>query len=179
MSSLQTNNDELVASKEKMINDLNCEIDQTSRHIEALNKTIDDLSDQIADSDTVKSKKAKVLELESTLETRIRALKKEVSFFHDHDNCPTCKQGIDHDFKTERLNNRQTQLSEVEEALSKLGSKVEAINSRIEEITYVNTQITSLNNEITDCNGDIRSWNNSITTLRKEIETIQIGRAHV
>lgn len=179
ISSLQTNNDELVASKEKMISDLTEQVNKTFAHIDHLNGNIAELSEKISDAESIKSKKAKVLELESALETRIRSLKKEVSFFHDHDNCPTCKQGIDHDFKNERLTSRQTQLGEVEEAMSKLESKVEAINSRIEEITYINNQITSLNNEITDCNSDIRGWNNSIATIRKEIETIRNNTSQI
>lgn len=179
IESLQSNNDDLIAAKEGMIEDLQQQIDDTFRHIEALNKNIAELSAHIADADAVASKKTKILELESTLETKIRALKKEVSFFHDHDNCPTCKQGIDHDFKESRIENRKTQLAEVEEAMSKLDGKITAINDRIKEITYVNNQITSLNNEITECNGDIRSWNNSIDTLKKEIHTIRANTTQI
>lgn len=179
IESLQSNNDDLIAAKEGMIEDLQHQIDDTFRHIEALNKNIAELSAHIADADAVASKKTKILELESTLETKIRALKKEVSFFHDHDNCPTCKQGIDHDFKESRIENRKTQLAEVEEAMSKLDGKITAINDRIKEITYVNNQITSLNNEITECNGDIRSWNNSIDTLKKEIHTIRANTTQI
>lgn len=179
IESLQSNNDDLIAAKEGMIEDLQQQIDDTFRHIEALNKNIAELSAHIADADAVANKKTKILELESTLETKIRALKKEVSFFHDHDNCPTCKQGIDHDFKESRIENRKTQLAEVEEAMSKLDGKITAINDRIKEITYVNNQITSLNNEITECNGDIRSWNNSIDTLKKEIHTIRANTTQI
>lgn len=179
IESLQSNNDDLIAAKEGMIEDLQQQIDDTFRHIEALNKNIAELSAHITDADAVANKKTKILELESTLETKIRALKKEVSFFHDHDNCPTCKQGIDHDFKESRIENRKTQLAEVEEAMSKLDGKITAINDRIKEITYVNNQITSLNNEITECNGDIRSWNNSIDTLKKEIHTIRANTTQI
>lgn len=179
ISSLQTNNDELIAGKEKMVSDLESQIHEAFQQIDSINGQINKLSEMISDTDVVNNKKTKILELESNLETRIRALKKEVNFFHDHDNCPTCKQGIDHDFKTERLNNRQTQLAEVEEAMSKLDGKITAINNRIQEISDVNAQITSLNSEITICNSDIRSWNNSIDTLKKEIETIRANTTQI
>ena len=179
IESLQTNNDQLVASKEKMIEDLQSQIHQTFNHIEALNRTIDELSSKISDADVVAGKKTKILELESTFESKIKALKKEVTFFHDHDNCPTCKQGIDHDFKENRIQTRKSQLTEVEEAMAKLDTKITSINERIQEITFVNNQITSLNNEITECNGDVRSWNNSIATLKKEIETIRANTTQI
>jgi DNA repair exonuclease SbcCD ATPase subunit len=179
ISSLQTNNDELIAGKEQMVQSLQTQVNEAFHQIETITTQINGLSDLIADADTVNNKKTKILELESTLETRIRALKKEVSFFHDHDNCPTCKQGIDHDFKTERLNNRQTQLTEVEEAMSKLDGKITAINNRIQEIIDVNAQITSLNSEITMHNSDIRSWNNSIDTIKREIDTIKANTTQI
>ena len=179
IESLQSNNDDLIAAKEGMIEDLQRQIDDALHHISDLNKSIELLSESIADADSVTGKKTKILELESTLETKIRALKKEVSFFHDHDNCPTCKQGIDHDFKESRIENRKSQLAEVEDAMSKLDTKITAINNRIQEITAVNTQITSLNNEITQSNSDVRSWNNSIATLKKEIETIKANTTQI
>ncbi len=179
IESLQSNNDDLIAAKEGMIEDLQHQIGESLQHISGLNKTIETLSETIADADVVAGKKTKILELESTLESKIRALKKEVSFFHDHDNCPTCKQGIDHDFKESRIENRKSQLAEVEEAMSKLDGKITAINNRIQEITTVNAKITSLNNEITQSNSDIRSWNNSIDTLKKEIHTIRANTTQI
>lgn len=179
IASLQINNDELIESKEQMIADLQCQIDEASVQIEAINKTIEELSETISDAKSITEKKSKVLELESTLETKIRTLKKEVQFFHNHDNCPTCKQGIEHEFKETRITDRQKQLTEVEDALVKLESKIIQINSRIEEITKVNNEITKLNNKIIEHNGDIRSWNNSITTIRKEINSIRSNTSQI
>jgi DNA repair exonuclease SbcCD ATPase subunit len=179
MSSLQTNNDELVAGKDQMVESLQSQVNEAFHLIEKLNTDIQNWSNRISDADSVNDKKTKILELESTLETKIKALKKEVSFFHDHDNCPTCKQGIDHDFKETRIETRKSQLAEVEEAMSKLDGKITSINNRIAEISMVNDEITKLNRQITDCNVDIRSWNSSIETLKKEIETIKSNTTQI
>jgi len=179
MSSLQTNNDELVAGKDQMVESLQTQVNDAFHLIEKLNSDIQNWSNRISDADSVNDKKTKILELESTLETKIKALKKEVSFFHDHDNCPTCKQGIDHDFKETRIETRKSQLAEVEEAMSKLDGKITSINNRIAEISMVNDEITKLNRQITDCNVDIRSWNSSIETLKKEIETIKSNTTQI
>jgi DNA repair exonuclease SbcCD ATPase subunit len=179
MSSLQTNNDELVAGKDQMVESLQTQVNEAFHLIEKLNNDIQNWSNRISDADSVNDKKTKILELESTLETKIKALKKEVSFFHDHDNCPTCKQGIDHDFKETRIETRKSQLAEVEEAMSKLDGKITSINNRIAEISMVNDEITKLNRQITDCNVDIRSWNSSIETLKKEIETIKSNTTQI
>ena len=179
MSSLQTNNDELVAGKDQMVESLQTQVNDAFHLIKKLNSDIQNWSNRISDAESVNDKKTKILELESTLETKIKALKKEVSFFHDHDNCPTCKQGIDHDFKETRIETRKSQLAEVEEAMSKLDGKITSINNRIAEISMVNDEITKLNRQITDCNVDIRSWNSSIETLKKEIETIKSNTTQI
>jgi len=179
ITSLQTNNDELISNKEEMAKDLQCKIDQTSTEIDTIKESIETLLATIDDSSTISQKKTKILELENSLETKIRSLKKEVQFFHNHDNCPTCKQGIEHEFKETRITDRENQLVEVEEALVKLESKINSINSRIEEITKTNIEIAKLNNKISEHNSDIRSWNNSITTIRKEIEAIRSNTSQI
>lgn len=179
IASLQTNNDELIANKQALIDGLQQNIDDTTHQIGLIMEKVDALSKSIADADSVTSKKNKILELESSLETKIRSLKKELVFFHDHDNCPTCKQGIDHDFKKTRLSDRQSQLDEVQAALNTLEKKVLAVNSRIDEITAINKQITALNHEISVYNGDIRSWQNNILTLQKEIASIKSNTSQI
>ena len=179
ISSLQINNDELVSSKEQMVVNLQCQIDEATKNVDNLKQYIDSLSESIADTRSITEKKSKIIELENSLETKIRSLKKEVQFFNNHDNCPTCKQGIEHEFKETRISDRQSQLTEVESALVKLGNKIDSINSRVDEITKTNIEITKLNNKISEHNSDIRSWNNSITTIRKEIESIRNNTSQI
>jgi DNA repair exonuclease SbcCD ATPase subunit len=111
--------------------------------------------------------------METELETKVRKFKKEIQFFHDHDNCPTCKQGIDHEFKNEWIDNRENKSTEISTALEQIEKEILNIDNRLNEITVINTQITALNQQITNHGADIRSWENSIKSLRNEIESIR------
>lgn len=171
--SLRTNNDDLIRAKEEMIAELNDRVQSTEAAIEELSTNIATLSVEIEDHDKVSKRKAKLLQMESELETKIRKFNKEISFFHDHDNCPTCRQGIDHDFKKEWIDNRVSKTTEITEAMAQIERQMEGLESRLNEIATINSQITSLNTQITGHNADIRSWQNSIKTLNSEIESIR------
>jgi DNA repair exonuclease SbcCD ATPase subunit len=171
--SLRTNNDSLIQTKQDLLNELEEKINQTELETSNIVSKIEELNSNIADQDKIVKKKSKLIELESQLETKIKNLKREIKFFHDHDNCPTCKQGIDHDFKSKTIETRDGKTKEINEALATLEQEILSVNARIEEITKINAQITILNSTISNNNADIRSWNNSIKTLTKEIESIR------
>lgn len=171
--SLRTNNDSLIQTKQDLLNELEEKINQTELETSNIMSKIEELNSNIADQDKIVKKKSKLIELESQLETKIKNLKREIKFFHDHDNCPTCKQGIDHDFKSKTIETRDGKTKEINEALAILEQEILSVNARIEEITKINAQITILNSTISNNNADIRSWNNSIKTLTKEIESIR------
>jgi len=126
IDSLKTNNDHLIKQKQELIDELMGEILLTEMALTRENNKLKDMLDQITDADKVNSKRTKLIELESQLETKIRSLKKEITFYHDNDSCPTCRQGIDHDFKNETISERETKQNEVSDALAKIEEEINA-----------------------------------------------------
>lgn len=173
INSLKTNNDHLIKQKQELIDGLMSEILLTEMTISRENSKLASNQILIADSEKVNSKRTKLIELENQLESKIRTLKKEITFYHDNDSCPTCRQGIDHDFKNETISEREIKQNEVTDALSKIETEINAINDRVNEITVINKEITAINTKITELNSDIRSWNNSIKTLQTEIDGLE------
>ena len=173
INSLKINNDHLIRQKEEMIEEVNGLICQAERDIAIQSGYLAVKSAKVADSEKISSKRTKLIELESQLETKIRSLKKEITFYHDNDSCPTCRQGIDHDFKDSVINDRESKQQEVTDALAKIEEEINTINQRVNEIAEVNKEITVINTKITELNSDIRSWNNSIRTLEAEIDNLE------
>ena len=171
--SLRTNNDDLIKAKQDMIAELQDRVRSTEQELEETSAQITQLLQTIEDGEKVSLKKTKLLAMESELETKIKKFNKEISFFHDHDNCPTCRQGIDHGFKEEWIQNRVTKTTQIQEAMADIEKQMESIEVRLNEIAVINKQITALNVQITGHNADIRSWQNSIQTLNSEIESIR------
>ena len=173
INSLKINNDHLIRQKEEMIEEVNGLVCQAERDIAIQSDYLAVKSAKVADSEKISSKRTKLIELESQLETKIRSLKKEITFYHDNDSCPTCRQGIDHDFKDSVIDDRESKQQEVTDALAKIEEEINTINQRVNEIAEVNKEITVINTKITELNSDIRSWNNSIRTLEAEIDNLE------
>lgn len=173
IDSLKTNNDHLIRQKEELIKEIDSKVCEAEHNLTVYNGTLTVKSDLIADSEKVNSKRSKLIELESQLETKIRNIKKEIGFYHDNDSCPTCRQGIQHDFKKETISDREAKQMEVSDALVKIETEINNINDRVNQITLINKEITAINTKITELNSDIRSWNSSIRTLKTEIEGLE------
>lgn len=179
IASLKNNNDDLINSKQKLIDDITIKINKASEELTRLSIDVDLKFDMISDSDKTSKKRSKILDLESDFEKRIKNLQKEIAFFKDHDNCPTCKQGIDHLFKDQRIQDRANRLDEIKEAYTKLDVEMDKVNSRISEISKIHKEIDAINKLINENNTDIRSYNNSISTLNKEIESIKQNTSQI
>ena len=173
IDSLKTNNDHLIKQKQELIDEISSQILVADMAIKTQSGLLQDKLTTVADAEKVASKKSKLIELESQLETKIRNLKKEINFYHDNDSCPTCRQGIDHDFKNETIGDREGKQEEVKDALQKIETEIVAINERVNQIAEINKEITAINTKITELNSDIRSWTNSIRTLELEIDGLE------
>jgi len=173
IDTLKANNDELIEQKRQKIREHQEGVDSYGIDIETLMEQVEALNQQVADQDKVANRKTKLVQMEASLEDRVRKLNKEIQFFHDHDNCPTCKQGIDHDFKNETIQSRQLKTQEVSEAISKIESEIEGANDRLNIIADINKSITSVNTKIQENNQQIKFLNRYITDLAKEIKDLE------
>lgn len=172
IDTLKANNDELIAQKQAKIHEYEEELLVINETTASLLEQSEKLNEEVSDETRIMGRKTKLIQMESTIEDKIRKLKKEVAFYHDHDNCPTCKQGIDHDFKTATIAKREEKTSELNQGLQKLEQEIEAANNRIGEINKLNQQIQELNTKIQQNNQQIRFYQKYITDLTAEIETL-------
>lgn len=173
INSLKANNDELIQQKEDKIAEHEKSI---AAHQEVVNETMivaEALNQEISDQGKLEGRKTKLLQFESTFEDKLRNIKKEIQFYHDYDNCPTCKQGIDHTFKQETIDSRKAKETEFQEAMTKLEDEIVSTNERLHEIGKINSQIHTLNEHIQHNNQQIRFLNRYIVDLNVEIDSLR------
>ena len=172
--------DDLVANAQKAIEGKKTSITQTEisinelkSNIENRSVTIQELNNSISDRQTTEKKISKINNLESQLEDKIRKIKKEIQFFTEYDNCPTCSQEIDHNFKCETVDKRNNQLTETQNALEQLSDEYERVNTRLNDILSVVSRITELNTQDSSDNATMTVLSSNIENLREEIKTLQ------
>jgi DNA repair exonuclease SbcCD ATPase subunit len=173
IDSLKANNEELIAQKEIKVQELEADCCLLNVGISGYQSQVDELLEQISDEGKVTTRKNKIIEMGSALNERIRGLKKEIDFFNNHNECPTCKQDIDPDYKGGVVEKRSSKLEEITGGVSDLQQKLKDVNDRIKQIETTNTQITMFNRSIQDNNTKITLYNRSIAELNREIVTLR------
>jgi len=165
-------NDEEITKKKS---EIATSIDQNfklQKDIELIQKHIDVLQKKIQDKLSVEKKSKKLLQLESKIETNIKKNEKDIAFYEEHDNCPTCKQIIDGEFKSEQVAERKSKVNTQREGLTEISAEITKANQRIEEINGIIKHITSHNNEIVKHTSTISAVHAFINKLQREVEAL-------
>ena len=134
---LRTLEGELTVTKEKanlqkkyidtLENDKQDRVDKIVNEISDIEATITSLLGQVAIDIEVKNEYGDIEANRKKLENfkmdftrKIKEQKAALSFYADHDDCPTCKQGIPHEFKETITTEKETKISELEVANTEL-----------------------------------------------------------
>lgn len=169
----KTRSDVEISKKQKEVTDSVDQIFTLERNVGLIGKHITVMQSKVSDQVSVQKKSAKLLQLEAKLESRIKKIDKEVTFYEEHSDCPTCKQGIREEFRTDQVSTLSTTRTEVTTALSDIATQINTTSTRFEEIQNVLKHITDHNNEVVKHNSTISAINNYVTKLQREIEELQ------
>jgi len=161
--------DEVSRIKQKMREQIEFIEGEESRS-EELDEEITTLIGTISDKADVKSKFDQFKVLKADLNSKMATLHKDVKFYHAHDNCPTCRQGIEHDFKVSTIGEKSGKISEIENALLVLEGKIDKVSNRIDEISEVETKLHRLNLNRTEHTANIRIARSTLVGLKKELD---------
>jgi len=169
-------NDEEIEKKKKEITN---SIDQTfslQRDIDLIQRHIVSLQSKVADKISVEKKSKKLLQLESKIETNIKKNEKDITFYEEHNNCPTCEQVIAGEFKAEQIIERKTKVTTQRQGLEEIAAQIAQTNSRIEEIHNIISHVSDHNNEIVKHNSTISAVNKYISKIQAEVESLSIHK---
>ena len=164
--------------KEKMKGHLES-IGEAQAKIETTQDEIQVIIDSISDKADMKAKEHKANELRRNIEITMANHKKELSFYHDHNDCPTCKQGIDHEFKESIVTEKDKKVGELKVGLVELSNKIKTYTDRLETISTLEDEIRDCNLKIGDRRATIKmsksaliSYKNALDTAEKDVEAI-------
>ena len=109
-------------------------IEAEQEAVESLMEEVSSLANSITDKPEVQKSLRELQEIDRDLSSKHRSLTKEVAFYEQHDNCPTCKQGIEHAFKEATVSSHSAKSREIEDARAKLGLRGLKLEDRLKEI---------------------------------------------
>jgi DNA repair exonuclease SbcCD ATPase subunit len=151
----------------------NAFLNETMKNVGLIQQHIEMLEKQVADENVVYSKQSKFLQIESKFEDSIKKLKREIKFYDDNDNCPTCQQAITPEHKNRHVEEKNKKVSELTEATNKLNDEMLKVNERIASISGVVKHINAHQAEILKLNTQFSSITTYNTKVLQEIEVLR------
>jgi len=167
----------LEADKTRKVNDVaniivgtNLEISEYQTNSDSFQTQISKLVSQINDKDDYENKHQKLNQLLHRLHVKITDINKEIEFYSDHDNCPTCSQAITDEIKTDHISKYNNKIEELNSAIEDLTNQINDIQTRLNEISKTKKEIDLLQNELIKTNQNIIACQNYIQKLQNDIE---------
>lgn len=165
-------------SKEDNTADLEHKIDNNDRRIEALNKDLDILTEQMTKKQANLSaadykKPLSNVERQLTEATSdIQRIRSDLSFFENHDECSVCKQSIDDDHKhsiTEKLEAERlsliTKKSELTAEKAAIETYLDRYNQVFDELQQLQIDFSGIQSEVRTIERQTKDYRNQISDI--------------
>ena len=130
------------------------------------NTMIADLNDEIAELNDPEKQKSQLCTLSQKLTSKLKKLKKEQGFYHKTDSCPTCKQVISEEFKSERISELDTKIDEINGAFKDIDARLTEVISPLEKLRELSGEISKQIQITHTQNGTIKA----LTAQQKDLE---------
>jgi len=169
---LKQNSDDKIAEYEQDITDNSQFVDVLISESITYNKDIEALQAEVTSRLETEQKVKKFNQLEAQIETNLNKFKKDINFFEHNDNCPTCRQAIDKQFKEEEVGNLNSKVTECTVGLTQLEIKLLEEQNKLNQISEKQKQIQELQIKIATHNTSITEVKKYITRIEKQIKDL-------
>ena len=122
-------------------------IEETNEQIETSTNAAGTITKEKEALGDVEEKKRQLDQFRTKFESQITKHRRDLDFFHNTDECPTCQQGIEHDHKEIMTQRDEEKISELEKALQELDTQYSEIEKLVDKKLELDQQIMDANNE--------------------------------
>ena len=181
IKTLQDDRDARITEIVNKIHEAQHEIAERHHILTTLDGDRDRCINDITDANSVIQTINKIIQQINEYRTSTTKLEKEISFYHNNDTCPKCKQGIEHDFKKNIIDDHEKEMGDIEGYITTIENEKHQLESRLHEINTINNKISELTEQINSVKSDIASSERYIQRLELEKNdiTVKVGNIEV
>ena len=180
IDSAKDHNESIRKLHENKIDDLKEKIKEQVSQVEEQRELADEIDAEIqallgsiSDKDSIKKKLKNAQNIDQDLKNKLRSLVKDISFYEDHDECPTCQQDIDSDFKESHVSVQNKKRLELEDGLDSLQEKLDELNGRIDEISDIEDDINAKHLKMREHVANQKFAMNSLKGIKNDLESAE------
>ena len=141
MKRLEENREEMISKLTADINEHETQVIEYKTNIRADMESVKTCMNLISDEDSVRKSLQTMLSDEKDFENERRKFIKELEFYDNNDECPTCKQDIESDHKDHIVVDRSSSIKGLDLVLTQQSESIQQINVRLDEINEVHKEI--------------------------------------
>ena len=173
MKRLEENRDEQISKLTKDIKKLGIHEKSFLNSIKQFGIEVDDFKSKVVDESEVRNRLQKVLLEEKQFESHRQKFRKELQFYANNNECPTCKQDIEEGHKEHICEETNKSIESINTALSKRNEEVAQINDRLEIISEIQTDISNLQTQIQSAQNSLSANLQYQSKLQKQINDLE------
>lgn len=137
------------------------------------------LEDSVADKEANAKMLTKYSGLKDNLNKTALKVDKDIKFYTENNDCPTCKQTLTESFKSDMIDERREKLAQVVEGMKTLSVKNAEVNARQEEIIQVLKDIAAKEKSFNGIQSQIIASQRYIDKTRQEIATLSAETGNI
>lgn len=138
-----------------------------------INKHILILSKQVGDKKQKLEKKSKGLfQVQGKIQTNIKRHEKDIEFYDNNHDCPTCKQAITAEWKDSQITEKNLKIGTQKANLKEVEEELTKVTTEMNEVTTTINHITEHQNEVAKNDATIIAINDYVNKLMEEISEL-------
>ena len=169
---ISNTNKDTADTKKLDIENANTDIENYKEDIARVRREIAELQVEIIDETKLKGKHGKLTTMEAKIENTCIKHKKELRFFKEHDDCPTCRQAIDEAFKKATIVVKEAKVVELELGMKQLDNAIRTSQKKLDKINEVIVTIREKELLISRYETSITEIEKYKTRIQKEIDEL-------
>jgi DNA repair exonuclease SbcCD ATPase subunit len=161
------------------VDGLNQQIKDNTNKIKSIESKASDLEDSLKKYEgldeqykKLKDKKQKFSEFSYKFTSKMTDLKKERAFYDDNDQCPTCAQDINEDFKKSIITKVDSKQGEITEQTTKLMDELKKVLDKINDISEQLEEKSQIQSSINTNQSETNFLDRENTKLLNQIKSI-------
>lgn len=173
LSSLKQNNEDRIDELTIQYEDFKVKRTDLLNKVTKLIEEKENLVLQVADLSDLRNTHATYVVTSTKHQTNVARMQKEIEFFHSSDNCPTCKQVLDQDFKVKRICDLEDSVAKMEKATVDFDKFIGDILEMIREKEQKSKRIQEISAQIKADKQTMLHIMSTMDNIKENLEKVQ------
>ena len=173
MEKIEQESKESVENKEKEIEKIDEIIASKKEELKKVEKEYHELSQDISNDKKITNENTNLLMLREKIKSKIDMVSEEIKFLETNDDCPTCKQRIEENFKLESIEDKNDKLKEYKDGLFLLKEKIYNNEKEMQSLNESKEKLSKVKDRFRDISFDLSSTERMKKSIEAEIKSIK------